>query len=224
MSVELDRTAGWSGPENEIQYRAISPLAVTSFAVGLISVVALFDATLAMVIPPVGILAGFVAWRRIQKRSSELAGQKLAMIGMSLSLGFMLVGGASHAYVYATEVPDGCQRITFDQLQPELKATGQLIPPSADELDGKDVFIKGYALATRESEGIKKFLLVWSKGDCCFGGNPPLTHKVWVELQGDLELTYSTNVQKVAGKFHVDRSPAAQKNQVVYYLEAKYLK
>jgi hypothetical protein len=224
MSVELDRTAGWSGPEHEIQYRAISPLAVTSFAVGLISIIALFDSTMAMIIPPIGILAGFVARRRIQQRPLELAGLKLAVLGMSLSLGFMVVGSSLHAYEYATEVPEGYQRISFDDLQAESKATGQLIPPTADELDGKDVFIKGYALATRESEGIKRFMLVWSKGDCCFGGNPPLTHKVWIDLKGDLELTYSTKVQKVAGTFHVDRSATALKNEVVYYLDAKYLK
>ena len=85
-------------------------------------------------------------------------------------------------YDYLTEVPDGYERISYADLQPDPAQAGQVVPPSALELEGKKIFIKGYIYPGREKDGIRQFLLVRDQGDCCFGGNPKITDRIQVTL------------------------------------------
>jgi hypothetical protein len=203
-------------------YRAVSSLAVVSLLLGLISVVAIFDWSMA-VVPLAGVLASLRAWRSIVRRSDELTGKALAQTGLALSVIFWGGGWAWLSFEYATEVPAGYERLTFAELQPDPASPEQLIPPEASAFDGKKVFMKGFVLPGRQTSGITEFLLVWNSGDCCFGGNPPLTHMVAVTLLEPLRMTYSTKQRKVAGTFHVDPGAAAEGHSVVYKLDAEYL-
>jgi hypothetical protein len=90
-------------------------------------------------------------------------------------------------------------------------------------MDGQRVFMKGFVLPGRQSNGIKDFILVWNSGDCCFGATPTTTHMVAVTLNDPLRLNYTTGVRKVAGTFHVEPGAAAEGQDVVYRLDADYL-
>ena len=205
-------------------YRALSSAAMASLLIGLLSGVAFLSPWLA-VLPLLGIVAGICALIQIRRRSDELTGSGLAWIGIVLAL-FSFVGGLTMAaYIYATEVPEGYTRISYVDLQPLEGATNQVIPPLAQELDGKKIFIKGYVYPGSKSNGIKEFLLVRDKGDCCFGGKPKLTDCIQVKLKGNLLLTRNLRVNKVAGVFHVRPAEGAVDSggAVIYHLDADHL-
>ena len=83
-------------------------------------------------------------------------------------------------------------------MQPDADTPNQIVPPSAQELNGKKVFIKGYVYQPSgrggQMSGLKEFVLVRDKGQCCFGGNPKLTDMILVKLQGSL--TAEFNMQR----------------------------
>jgi hypothetical protein len=174
-------------------------------------------------IPLVGVALSLLALLKIRRHSDELSGRTLARAGLALSLFFGVVGPAWLTYNYVTEVPDGYERISYAELQPE---PGQQVPPAAFSLEGKKVFIKGYVYPGREKEGIQQFLLVRDQGECCFGGNPKLTDRILVTLEDPLRLTYSTRIHKLAGTFHVEVQNSAIDNArggVFYHLQADHL-
>ena len=224
MSVHLAQPSERRTPPAGDTYRAVSPLAVTSLALGLLSIVAVLDWSLAIV-PAVALLAGVEAWRRIRLRPDELTGSRLATIGVLLAVTFWAGGWTRLMYEHLTEVPDGYVRVSYDDLQPDPSQPGQLWPAAAQELHGRPAFLKGYIYPGQEqATGIKQFLLVRHSGDCCFGGNPRLTDMTLVTLRDPLRLTYTTRLTKVAGTFRV-----AQGNNlhglagVVYHLDDAWL-
>ena len=63
------------------------------------------------------------------------------------------------------------------------------------------------------------------RGDCCFGGNPKITDRVLVKLEGTQRLAYKPTLTRVGGTFHVDRGTAVDAGgAVLYRLDADYLK
>lgn len=229
MSIELERPeVEPSLSDDYARYRALSSMAVVSGVLGLLSASALLDWTL-FVIPLAGIITGIAALKRIRANPGEYTGEGFALAGSMLSATFLLAGASWLSYAYATEVPEGHQRISYDLLQPDSKTPNQLVPPSAVELDGKKVFIKGYVYQPSGGggymSGLKEFVLVRDKGQCCFGGDPKLTDMIRVKLHGDLSAEFNMKVVSLAGTFHVE--PAAGLHGlggVVYQLDADYLK
>ncbi|HEX4132773.1 MAG TPA: DUF3299 domain-containing protein [Pirellulales bacterium] len=223
MSVDVRPRPVRFAPEADeaLPYRAVSRLAVLSLALGLFSAVALLDWPLAIV-PAVGIVSGLVAWRHVRWHDDTLTGAVLARWGIALSAVFWTAGWGRLSYEYATEIPPGYQRLTFAELQPDPARPDEAIPPAARAADGKRVFLKGYVLPGRQTEGIQEFVLVWTSGDCCFGSDPLPTHMVAVTLDEPLRLSYTTRLRKVAGTFHVEPGSADGKS-VVYKLQADYL-
>lgn len=205
-------------------YRALSSAAMASLLIGLLSGVVFLSPWLA-VLPLLGMVAGGCALIQIRRRPDELTGRGLAWIGLGLSLFSFLGGIAAAAIVYATEVPPGYTRISYVDLQPEDGVPGQFIPPLARKLDGQKVFIKGYVFPGAKPNGIKEFLLVRDKGDCCFGGNPKLTDRIQVTLKDPLRLTRNLRVNKVAGTFRIRPADGAVDagGAVIYHLEADHL-
>ena len=124
-------------------YRALNSAAVLSLVLGVLSALAMLDWWLA-VLPAAGSLLGIHARRKIARHPEEFTGKGLATAGLLLSVVFFIAGWSRLGYVHATEVPDGHLRISYEELQPDEKVLGQQIPPSAMELNGKRVFIKGY--------------------------------------------------------------------------------
>jgi hypothetical protein len=211
LELEDDLTA-------EPEYRALSPAAVLALGLGLLSVLAFFDWVWAL-FPAVGLVTGIRAWRKIRNRPEELTGAPLAMIGLILSLLCWVGGWSLLAYQYATEVPPGYARISYEELQPDPKVTGEAIPRSALELDGKQVFIKGYVYPTEQKTGLKRFTLCRDQGTCCFGGNPKLTDRIQVSVADQRGVNFYSWQYRVAGTFRV--RPASDPNGLaaIYYLE-----
>jgi len=211
--------------EHYEQYRSLSTSAVASLIVGLLSSAAILDWSL-LAIPLVGIALSTYALLKVRSHRDELSGEALARTGLVLSLSFAVLGPARLTYEFVTEVPDGYDRITYAELQPDESVPGQQVPPAAMQLEGKRVFIKGYIYPGRDKDGINQFLLVRDQGDCCFGGNPKLTDRIHVKLLPPLKLSFQSRLHKVAGTFHVSPSDTAidgAKGGVFYHMEADYV-
>lgn len=223
MSIDLETYE--PAAEYYEQYRALSTSAVASLIVGVLSSLAFLDWTLAIV-PVIGVALALTSLRKIRRDSDELTGSGLATSGLALSLVFGVLGPGWLTYVYMTEVPEGYERIGYSQLQPDESQAGQKVPPSATALEGKKVFIKGYVYPGRQTEGIRRFLLVRDRGECCFGGNPKVTDRILVTLEDPLRLSYEQRLHKLGGTFHVEVQDSAiddAQGGVYYHLKADHL-
>jgi hypothetical protein len=224
MSVPCEQRAARTTGLELGSYRAVSSLAVISCLATVVSFAALLDWWLNL-IPAFGIVTGLIAWRRIATRPEDLAGKPLAIAGVVGSTLLMCGGLGRLTYVEATEAPRDAIRINYDQLQPDPTISGQVVPPAALALEGKRVFIKGYAFPGGQQTGIKQFVLVRDNNQCCFGGNPQLTDMIEVTLRGSLEMTYTTRMRKLAGTFHVrvGQQGVDGLRAAIYHLDADYL-
>jgi hypothetical protein len=223
MSIDLETPA--TGTERYEQYRALSTSAVASLIVGLLSCAAILDWPL-VAIPLMGIPLSLFALIKIKRHADELTGAGLARAGLALSLLFAIGGPARLTYEFATEVPDGYARISYVELQPDPAQAGQQVPPSALDLEGQRIFIKGFVYPGREKDGIRQFLLVRDQGDCCFGGNPKITDRIQVTLKDPLRLKFQSRLHKVGGTFHVapaNTAVSGAKGGVFYHLDADYV-
>lgn len=210
--------------EYEGDYQEINRAAIVTLVLGVISLVAVAFPTL-LVIPLAGVLTGAVAWWQLAN-NPEQAGVWLNKIGLWIC-GICFVGGSAwHTYDYMTELPDGYERISFYDLQPEAERPDVPIPPFAIQHNGTKVFIKGYVFPGEERDGIKTFILVPDMGTCCFGGNPKSTDMIQVTLKDPTRISYSMRLRKLGGTFHVDPQAVPMKeglNVVYYRLEADHL-
>jgi hypothetical protein len=200
-------------------YRALSPAAVTSCILGIASFAAFLGFWL-VVLPLCGLALGVFAVRRIAARPDELTGRLPAMSGIALSAVCLAGGQATLWYRYINEVPPGHVRMSYDDLQPDPRIANEVVPPSAGEFDGKQVFVEGYVLAGTLKDGIRTFILVRDKGTCCFGGNPKLTDRILVALKPGRTFTYTDHLQKLVGRFQVRPGKAIDvSGDVVYQLD-----
>lgn len=206
-------------------YRSLSRSAVFGMVLGVLGLLSLIFAGL-ILLPVAGLFFAISAWYGILKYPTELSGKPLALAALALNLGLAIVAPIRHAYIYATEVPDGFERISFSMLKSPMGAPDA---PTLDalNLDGKKIFLKGYIHPTSiSSTNAKNFVLVPDWGTCCFGGQPPLTHMVQVNLGGDMSVKMSQRKLKLAGTFKVDKElkPISGLEGVYYQLQADYLK
>lgn len=224
MSVSLEAPVGTTTQPAIEEYRALSPMAVASLVMALASPL-IFAGPALTFIPALGLLLGLRSWVTIRRDEDLLTGLPLAKAGTFLSLAFIVLGWSWFGYVYATEVPEGYQRVSYATLQPHPNDTGQVVPPEALALDGKRIFIKGYVYPGQQKSGIQEFVLCRDNGDCCFGGSPKLTDMILVRLQEPLRMTYESRMWRVAGTFRVNQTQGTDGlGDVVYQLEADYLK
>jgi hypothetical protein len=226
MSVDVQAEPVAAHYVGQEPYRAISSAAISSAALGLISVLALLDWTM-LVVPVFGAIAGWYAIAQIRRRPGELAGRRVALAGIALSLLFLIVGATRLSYVYATEVPEGYERLSYELLQPDPEVTGQILPPSAHELVGRKVFVKGYVYPPSNPQYVKSFLLVRDEGSCCFGGNPKITDRIQVTLRDRTDLGRASGVYKVAGVFRIEvqqKAVDADIGGVFYHLDEAVLR
>jgi len=198
------------------RYKSLSALAVATLAVGLLSLLA-FLSVWFIVLPVVGLVLGVLAVRSIRRFPEDLTGEAVARTGMALCVLFGIGGPSYMAYVYATEVPSWAKRISYAELQPDPQFRGQLVPPSAVQLDGQKVFIKGYIFPGERKDQIRQFVLCRDQGDCCFGGNPKITDRIQVTLKDPLTVGFSPRQFKVAGTFRIEPTQTAEGLGAVYY-------
>jgi len=212
-------------------YRSVSKAAVGSVILALLSIVPFclwVTGTVApamLLLPLGGAVAGTLALRSIRRYPTEISGRIPAMLGLVVSAVLFVVGAGWQSYVYSTEVPDGYERIAFDTLKAGPRQAD--VPPAeAIDLNGRQVFIKGYIYPGQQLHGLRQFVLVPDLGTCCFGGTPKLTHMIEVTLTGDETVDYSMTKRKLGGVLKVNPSlqPVAGRPGVFYQLEADFAK
>jgi hypothetical protein len=209
-----------------LQYRAVSLSAVSTCVLAIVSLPALVFASL-LVLPAIGLAVGLYSLAKVSRRRDEFVGLNLARAGVALCAVVLVAGSSYSVYVYATEVPTGYLRISFDELQPDKQHPELPIPPAALELDGKRVFVKGYVHPGVERRtGIKQFVLVPDMKTCCFGGQPKLTDMIEVTLQDPQRIDYSFARRGLAGVLRVTpyKKQVAKLDGVYYQLDADYVR
>lgn len=238
MNTNEPMTTAYVGDESqfapqfapELQYRAVSGLAVFSLVIAVLSLPSLMlPIELGFLFIGGAFLAGvlgIVALRAIRQRPEELLGSSVAMCGMILGFSTFAIAIASTIYITATEVPEGYTRVSFYELSPNRKSQGMPFSKKALELDGKRVYIKGYTAPGDQKYGLKQFTLVRDLGSCCFGGTPEPTHMMSVTFLKDLTINYGYGQRGVGGILHVDKDPRLSKlGGVTYFrLEADHLR
>ncbi len=180
-------------------YRVLSTASVISVIVSVFSVLGLLFPAL-IVLSLAGAVLGIIGLVRIRARPDELTGKIPATLGIAIG-SLLFVGGITHhVYEYATEVPQGYQRIFWSDLAPDRSRPDLEVSPKSLELHNEKVFIKGYVHPGVSGQGkIQHFVLVPDMKTCCFGGQPKLTDMIEVTLPDPLSISYSTYRRKLAG-------------------------
>ena len=215
-------------------YRILSRSAVVSAVLAMISLLAFLVFPLVL-FAAVAVVLGITAMSTIRRYPDEYVGMGAAVLGTVVGTCTFLGGSATHIYEYSTEVPEGYSRISFSELQPDRKEPHTLIrnrdailPMRAAELNGQQVFIKGYIHPGVATNGkVDHFILVPDMGTCCFGGQPKATDMIEVKLKPDVSrVKYSTRTVKLAGTFVLaeQSSDFKELHSVVYHLEADVAK
>lgn len=212
--------------ENEFQYRTISKAAVASIAFTVLGLGA-FVFPAFVLLPVLAIGFGIVGLIEINKYPAEITGKLAAQIGLGFGVLIAASSIAMHTYVYNTEVPDGYERISFYDLQPN-KRTKLPFSAKSQTLDGTKVFLKGYVRPGAKRTNLKNFILVGDFGDCCFGGNPKITEIVAVNIVSDDLIDHSYFLRKIGGTFRLNKNARLIDEdgipKVFYTIEADYIR
>ena len=207
------------------QYRTVSLSAIATAVIGIISFTGLLIPPL-LVLPILGSLFGIYSVFTLRRRQDEFSGLGLAKIGLTLCVVIGISGISWNVYDFATEVPEGFERISFYDLKADPRYPNLPIPPSAMELNGKPIFVKGYIYPDQTFGKTKRFVLIPDLKTCCFGGQPALTDMIEVTLQDPLRVEYSLRLRKLAGELKV--SPIKKRikdlDGVYYQLDASHIK
>ncbi len=213
-------------PARDIEdYRAVCSSSVTSAVIAIVGLSSFWLSGF-LLISFVGLLLGVHALVTVRRRSDELTGSELATFAIVICATTLFAAGGLHTYVYMTEVPDDCQRISYRHLQPEPTQSGNQIPKSARALDGKKVFIKGFMMPSNRQSGIRAFLLCRDDDTCCFGGDPKIHDRILVMLEDDQTIDFTAQQIKIAGEFRIPPSALAADDApgvVLYTLNGKRL-
>lgn len=237
MSTSVTSDFGSFGDADEtMQYRALHSGALVGLLLGLVSVTTLIVAAdslqyciAAALIPAMGILVSSFSLAKIRRESEQYTGRWMAVAGLALSLTFLIAGLGYGGYVYATEVPDGYSRISFNGMRPDelQERSGFAIPPEIAELDGKKVFIKGYIRpdSITVSKGINRFLLVRDNNQCCFGSlsSVKFYDQMDVRMMDSRTVDYTNGVFRMGGILRLAPENVVRGPEFpVFTLEADY--
>jgi hypothetical protein len=223
MTVE-DRE--FNAAPGEFDYKPVPVLAPLSLFLAVCSS-ASFLSVYALAIGVAAVITSVCCLVQIRRSTGELGGRKLTFMAFGLAMLFSVGGSSWHGYVYATEVPEGAERVSFSWLakQAPYYENGQLrLADAALDLDGKHVFIKGYMYPTRQTTGLTTFLLLKDTGQCCFGGQPKETDMIVVEMQGDKTVDHKEmTLVSLAGTLRAN--PVMKDGQLTLYrLEANHFR
>jgi len=212
---------------NTDQYRSVSKAAVACLAFAVLSVSA-FMAQVFVLLPILGVGFGLVAMANFRRYPNELVGKKPAMVGLIICALFLVASVSMHAIIYATEVPENYQRISFRDLAPNKK-TSLPFSEKAMNFDGKQVFIKGYVRPpSGKKTKLDKFIMVGDFGDCCFGGSPEITDVIAVKIKIDETVNYSYGLRRIGGVFRLNPNSVAPDEKeiprVYYEIDANYVR
>lgn len=210
---------------NEFDYRPVPPLVPVSAAFILFSVTA-FMWDVLVVVPLIGSLVAMFAWRQVARSPQYYSGGMAAKI-VCFVLVSMTVGATSlHAYSFATEVPEGFERVSFAS---DISEKGFVVDggrmglhPDVQKLTDKPLFLKGYMYPTKQSHDIEAFVLCKDSGDCCFGGQPKVTDMIFVEMAKGQMVNHRSGLVAVAGTFKASPMLDPTGLNPVYKLECDF--
>lgn len=225
MTAPLGTSESISDGSHPEVYQAVSRAAVAAVVLGLLGLTAFFTPFL-VPLSIVGLAFAVIAFRALRKYPGELVGKPIAAVGAFLCVASIVLAPTWHAYVYATEVPEGYVRVNFSTLMSDTKGPDRPTQAALD-LDGESVFIAGYIHpSSMDTAMSKRFVIVPDLGTCCFGGQPPLTHMIEVTLSGDEYATKNMRRKKLAGTLRVNPNlkPVDGLTGVYYQLRADVLK
>lgn len=208
--------------DSHVIYRTLSKAAVTSIIFAVLGVLG-FWAPLFVLLSFLAVCFGLVGWINVRRLPDELSGGSVAITGLVCGLLIFVGSIGFHSYVYATEVPEGYERLSFYELKPSSRSK-RIFTERAEELDGKKIFMKGYVRPGEKKERLSQFVLTGDFGDCCFGGNPKINEVIGVKILTDQTVDYSLRLRSVVGTFRLNRNPkpTSEKDvpQIIYEIEA----
>ena len=111
------------------QYRTLSLSAIATLVLGIVSLTGLLIPPL-LFLPVIGALLGLYSVFTLRRRTEEFTGLGVAQAGLALCVLIAVVGIGWNIYDLATEVPEGFQRISFYELQPDPNFPQLPIPPT----------------------------------------------------------------------------------------------
>ncbi len=210
---------------DEFSYRPMPPLVAVSMAFVFLSFLSILS-DLLLVVPLIGAVLAFVAYYQISRSQGDLAGGGLAIFSLVTMLLMFMGFGAMHLHSYASEVPDGYARVSFnlDISQKGFETVGGRmgIHPDVAKLADKPIYLKGYMYPYRETHGLKSFVLCKDTGECCFGGQPKPTDMILINMVGDAKVDYQDKrLVGVAGTLRVQPTDA-NGLQPVYQMDCKF--
>lgn len=216
---------GWTDSAREFEYRPVPALVSVCGAFAFFSLTA-FIIDWLLLVPIVGLLMAGVALWQIRRSQGAYGGVKMTGVLIGVMLLELCGAAGLHAYSFATEVPEGFQRVSFasEISKFELKTVNGAykIPEPVAELDGKPVFLKGYMYPKKEVFGLDRFVLCKDTGECCFGGNPKPTDMIVVEMDPGLRVNHRNGLVSVAGVFHTHAEMGADGLNPVYRLDCSH--
>lgn len=223
MTDSLDR------PEfgaDEFAYRPVPPLVAVSLAFCFLSLLAMVS-DLLLVVPLLGVVLSFLAYYQISRSRGNLSGGGISIFSIVVMMLMFIGFGAMHLHSYATEVPDGFERVNFtkDISQKGFETVGgQLgVHPDVAKLADKPIYLKGYMYPFRETHGLKSFVLCKDSGECCFGGQPKPTDMILVNMIGSAKADYyDKRLVGVAGILRVDPKHDESGLQPIYQMDCKF--
>lgn len=214
-----------SPAEDEFSYKPVPPTAVVGLVAGLLSFIALFG-IIGLGIAVFGIVVSLISLLSIRRSGGELGGKAVALAGVGLSGLFLFSGVAYQSFVYANEVPDGYTRLNFssDISAKDFVQTDGVtkVNPDVMKMDKQKVFLKGYMYPERQTENLKRFILVKDNGQCCFGGQPDVKDMILVEMQGKESADFYAGLVSVAGEFMAEAPTQAGELRPVYQLKGTH--
>jgi hypothetical protein len=226
-SIAFQDRPSISDPDQDFRYRSLSKPAVASLTFAILGLSSFLHPVFVL-LPTLGVGFGLIALASFRRFPDEFVGKIPAQIGFFVSLICLVSSVGMHAVIYATEVPEGYQRIAYSTLRDNPK-TSLPFAEKAKELDGEKVFLKGYVRPGAKKTNLKDFILVGDFGDCCFGGNPKITEVVAIHIvDEDKTVNYGFALRRIAGVFRLNPNTKSIREkdipQVFYEIEADYVK
>jgi hypothetical protein len=173
-------------------------------------------------------IMGAIALWQIRRSSGEMGGKVVARLGVGLSVFLLLAASGYHAYAYVTELPDGYERVSFNELskyQPSYANGKVQFAPEVAALNGKPIYIKGYMYPTRQRFGLSEFVLVKDTGQCCFGGQPKLTDMVVIKFDDGTTVNHrEQQLVGIGGVFRATLPVQSGELTAIYTIEGTHFK
>lgn len=189
--------------EAELHYSPISRQAIVSFALGILCIFGLVFPLLAFLAVP-GIILGITAVIAI--RRYELSGQKIAWMGIQLSLVFGILTPIWYEIRFRSEALPGYRRVNFLELMKDRKKSESKLTA----LIGQNVCFKGYELTPSRVIERNSFRMSYQRPPSGFGSKANPEDMVLVKLPEGKVWKWSYEVIAVSGT--LIRNPAAQRD------------